>query len=73
MHRLICNDDKLIIFKPDAIYYVTGQGPDNTGGNNNFSDPIFITSTVGSSNDRSLTFIPAGIMFQSDKGYVTGA
>ena len=61
-------DDKLIIFKPDAIYYVTGQGPDNTGGNNNFSDPIFITSTVGSSNDRSITFVPAGIMFQSDKG-----
>lgn len=61
-------DDKLIISKKDAFYYVTGRGPDNTGANNDFSDPVFITSTVGSLNFNSFVFTPQGLMFQSDKG-----
>lgn len=61
-------DDKLIIFKKDAIYYITGDGPDATGANNNFSEPIFITSTVGCSNPKSIVMTPQGIFFQSDKG-----
>lgn len=61
-------DDKLIIFKSDAIYYVTGTGPDNTGASNDFSDPVFITSSVGCSNPASLVLMPNGIMFQSGKG-----
>lgn len=61
-------DDKLLLFKSGAIYYLTGKGPDNTGANNDFSDPIFITSTVGCSNPSSIVFVPQGIMFQSDKG-----
>lgn len=61
-------DDKFLMFKRDAIYYMTGQGPDNAGANNDFSDPVFITSTVGCSNAQSLAFIPQGLMFQSDKG-----
>lgn len=61
-------DDKFILFKKDAIYYITGNGPDNTGANNDFSDPTFITSVVGCSNQQSIVFIPNGLMFQSDKG-----
>ncbi len=61
-------DDKLIIFKQDAIYYLVGNGPDNTGANNDFSEPVFITATVGCSNKKSIVFIPQGLMFQSDKG-----
>lgn len=61
-------DDKLIIFKKDAIYYITGIGPDNTGANNQFSEPTFITATVGSENQQSIVFIPEGLIFQSDKG-----
>lgn len=61
-------DDKLIIFKEDAMYYINGTGPDNTGANNQFSQPIFITSTVGCVNENSIVFIPQGLMFQSDKG-----
>lgn len=61
-------DDKLIVFKKDSIYYVTGQGPDNTGANNQFSDPVFITSTVGCISQQSIVFMPEGLMFQSDKG-----
>lgn len=61
-------DDKLIIFKKDAIYYITGTGPDNTGANNDFSDPIYITASVGCDNPNSIVLMPSGIMFQSDKG-----
>ncbi len=61
-------DDKLIIFKKDAIYYMTGTGPDNTGINNDFSEPVFITSTIGCTNQQSIVFMPSGLMFQSDKG-----
>jgi hypothetical protein len=68
MTALSAMDDKLIIFKKDAIYYLTGTGPDNTGAQNDFTDPIFITSSVGTSNPNSIVLIPNGVMFQSDKG-----
>ncbi len=61
-------DDKLIIFKRNAIYQLTGRGPDNTGANNNYSEPTFTTATVGCTNQRSIVYTPAGLMFQSDKG-----
>lgn len=61
-------DDKLIIFKQNAIYYINGSGPDNTGANNQYSEPIFVNSTVGCTNQRSIVFMPQGLMFQSDKG-----
>lgn len=61
-------DDKLILFKNNAIYYINGTGPDNTGSNSQYSQPIFITSTVGCSNQNSIVFMPNGLMFQSNKG-----
>lgn len=61
-------DDKAIIFKRNAMYYVAGDGPDNLGNNNDFTTPQFITSAVGCTNKQSIVFIPQGIMFQSDKG-----
>ena len=61
-------DDKLIIFKKNAAYYINGSGPDNTGSNNQYSQPIFIPGTVGCDNPRSIALIPSGLMFQSDKG-----
>lgn len=68
MRALSTMDDKLIIFKQDAIYYMNGTGPDNTGANSQFSEPTFITATVGSSNQKSIVFMPGGLMFESDKG-----
>lgn len=61
-------DDKLIIWKKGAIYYINGTGPDNTGANSQYSQPVFITSTVGCENPNSVVFTPDGLMFQSDKG-----
>lgn len=62
-------DDKLIIGKGgNSFVYINGIGPDNTGANNQYSQPIFITSTVGCSNQKSIILIPQGMMFQSNKG-----
>lgn len=63
-------DDKLILFKASAINYINGTGPDNTGANNQYSQPIFITATVGCSNQQSIVFQPQGLMFefQSEAG-----
>lgn len=62
-------DDKLIIFKENAIYYINGIGPDNTGTPSpSYNGPIYITSTVGCSDPRSIVLIDSGLMFQSNKG-----
>jgi hypothetical protein len=61
-------DDKLIISKKDAFYYITGKGPDATGANNDFSSAVYVSSTVGTDNPDSIVFIPQGLMVQSDKG-----
>jgi hypothetical protein len=61
-------DDKLVVFKPNAILYINGAGPDNAGGNNQYSQAILVTSTVGCSNPNSIIFTPAGLMFESNKG-----
>lgn len=65
---LAAMDDKLIIGKQNAFYYINGIGPDNTGANNGYSDAIFITSSVGCTNQNSIVLIPTGLMFQSNKG-----
>ncbi len=64
-------DDKFVVFKADAIYYITGDGPNDLGqdpGGNGFSSPQYITTTVGCSNQKSIVFSPMGLMFKSDKG-----
>lgn len=61
-------DDKLIIFKSSSIYAVTGQGPDDLGQQNDFSDASRIASDVGCANPKSLVLTPDGLMFVSTKG-----
>ena len=68
MFCLASMDDKQIIFKANAAYYINGIGPDNTGANGQYSDPIYITSSVGCTNPQSIALIPEGLMFQSNKG-----
>ncbi len=61
-------DDKLVIFKANALGYINGTGPDNTGSNNQYSDFTLINSVVGCTNQLSIVFTPNGLMFQSNKG-----
>lgn len=66
MRSLAPMDDKIIIGKNSALLYINGNGPDNTGSNNQYSEPIFITSTIGCNNQKSIALSPNGLMFQSD-------
>ena len=62
-------DEKLIIFKSNAIFVVTGQGPNDTGAGNDLSDPQEIASDAGCINAHSIVKTPVGIMFQSARGF----
>ena len=61
-------DQKLIIFEPNQIFYITGNGPNSTGAQNDFSAANLVTGDVGCSNTNSLVLMPLGLMFQSNKG-----
>ena len=64
-------DDKLIIFKSAAIFYVAGDGPLETGEQNTFTDPEVISSDTGCIEPRSVINFPDGILFKSAKGIYT--
>jgi len=68
--KTICPmDTELIIFKAEAMSYINGAGPDNTGAGSTYSPtPIYISSTIGCNNPDSLVQTDEGLMFQSDKG-----
>lgn len=61
-------DDNLIIFKQNAIFQLNGAGPTDTGDQNDYGDPILVTSDVGCNNPNSVVYTPNGLMFQSTKG-----
>ena len=62
-------DDKLILFKAGGgLYYLTGDGPSVTGNNDDYTEPVFITSTLACDNQASIVFTPEGLMFQATQG-----
>lgn len=63
-------DDKFILFKDDLLMYMVGDGPADTGAQNDFSVPQLLASDVGCTfeNKRSVVAIPTGLMFKSRKG-----
>lgn len=61
-------DEKLIIFKRDAMYYLAGDGPNNLGQQDNFTTIELISSDVGCVDKDSLVLTPIGLMFKSRKG-----
>lgn len=61
-------DDKLLVFKDSRIFFVAGQGPTDTGEQDDLSDAIQITTDVGCIDPRSVVGTPVGVMFQSSKG-----
>ncbi len=61
-------DDKLVIFKKDAIFTLVGDGPLDTGAQNDYTEPQLISSDVGCAYPRSIALTPNGLMFKSDKG-----
>lgn len=61
-------DEKLIIFKRSKIFVLVGDGPTNTGAQNDYGDPQLLTTDIGCKNPLSVVTTDQGLMFQSDKG-----
>lgn len=61
-------DDKLVIFKERAIFYMSGDGPNNLGQQDTFTEAELISSDAGCKNKNSICLTPMGLFFQSAKG-----
>lgn len=61
-------DEKLIIFKESAIFYMSGDGPNNLGQQDTFTSPELVSSDIGCIDVNSVVLTPLGTMFKSDKG-----
>jgi hypothetical protein len=61
-------DGKLVLWKSDRVGYVTGQGPADDGGQNDWSPVQSIVTDVGCINWRSLVVKPDGVYFDSHAG-----
>ena len=57
-------DDKIIVFEPDKIHVVYGDGPDNAGEGSSFVVDQ-LTTTVGCETPTSLLELPFGLIFYS--------
>jgi len=62
-------DEKFILFKSRSMFVLAGQGPEDTGFNNDFGQPQLIASDVGCSEPKSVVKTPLGLMFKSAKGF----
>jgi hypothetical protein len=60
-------DDKLILFKPAAIFYQIGDGPLDTGAQNDYTQPQLVSSDIGCENQKSLAVTPLGLIFQTPR------
>lgn len=61
-------DANTIFFKEASIYAISGEGPDSTGNNNQFTLPFRISTDVGCTQPESIAQTPGGLMFKTTKG-----
>lgn len=61
-------DGNLILFKADRLFVMTGQGPNDSGGANDWQPPERIASDCGCIDWRSIVVTPEGTRFQSRQG-----
>lgn len=61
-------DDKVIVFTTTRVYWVSGDGPEDTGAGASFGGPYLLTTTAGCIDARSVLSHDGGVMFQSRRG-----
>lgn len=61
-------DDRLLIFKAESIYQLTGTGP-TPNGDNQYDQPARISATVGAISQAGVVKMRDGVMFKSAKGF----
>lgn len=61
-------DNYVIFFKNSSIYAMAGEGPNSLGLQNDFQEPILVTSDTGCNNQNSICSTPNGLTFKTPKG-----
>jgi hypothetical protein len=61
-------DEKLVIFESDALFFMSGSGPNNAGQQDSFTTPERISTDIGCIAPKSVVLTPDGLMFKSRKG-----
>jgi hypothetical protein len=61
-------DEKILFFHEDEIFVLFGDGPNNAGQQDTFSELERVTTPVGCINKNSVITTPIGVMFQSKRG-----
>lgn len=61
-------DEKYIVFKENAIYYIYGDGPDDAG-QGSYSLPILLVKNTGCIDARTVVKTDSGIIFKADEGF----
>jgi len=62
-------DSEIVFFKgPTSVFYVTGEGPDSTGNNNDFTLPQIVPTGAGCVSPFSVVSTPGGLFYKSLKG-----
>jgi len=61
-------EDTVIVFKENAVYRASGQGPDNLA-NGDYGPPQLVTTDQGCTEPRSVVRVPQGVIFKGDKGW----
>jgi len=61
-------DDRLLIFAIDGIYWISGDGPTDTGTGGTFTPPQRLPTQFGCVTANSLCRVDNGIVFQSSRG-----
>lgn len=59
-------DDKLVIFKRNAVMATSGRGPTDTGEHYGYAPPFLLADGIGCKSQRSVVTTPAGVLFESD-------
>lgn len=65
---LASSGDRLCVFTADGIYYLVGQGPDDTGANGSFSPAYQVPTTCGCTDPRSVLSTHLGTFFLGQNG-----
>lgn len=61
-------DDKVIVFKNDRIFYISGNRPNATGTGSSLSNPQLVSTDAGCIEPRSIVRTGDGIYFLAQKG-----
>jgi len=61
-------DSNLLLFKSQAVFFISGDGPNSAGGGSDYGDAQLITTDAGCVDPNSVEQTPDGIMFKSSKG-----